>query len=197
VTTIGSEELLLLAGQGSRRAMGEFYRRYKARVVSFLLHMGVEFGQVDDMAQEVFLRMWKGAARYRPSGKHESYLFVAAANVWRDQRRRARVRYALSTEEGALLVDEAGSSPDDESAREEFREDLYRALLELSETERMAFVLSEIQGLSYRDVGRIMRCRAGTVGSRKTRAIKRLRGLLMKHAPEGYLKEAANDEMSK
>ena len=102
-----------------------------------------------------------------------------------------------NTEESLPLVDEGGSSPDDESGRAEFREDLYRALLELSETERMAFVLSEIRGLSYRDVGRIMRCRAGTVGSRKTRAIKRLRGLLMKHAPEGYLKEAANDEMSK
>ena len=50
MTTIGSEELLLLAGQGSRKAMGEFYRRYKARVISFLLHMGVEFGQVDDVS---------------------------------------------------------------------------------------------------------------------------------------------------
>lgn len=196
VATIGSEDLLLLAGHGSREAMGEFYRRYRTRVVSFLLHMGVGFEQADDMVQDVFLRIWKGAGRYRRSGQCESYLFAAAANAWRDHRRRAKLRSAASVEEQPELSDDLQPPPDGGSVRAEFREDLYRALLELSDNERMAFVLSEMQGLSYKEAARIMRCRAGTVGSRKTRAIARLRKLLVKHAPEGYLKEAANDEMS-
>lgn len=196
VTSIGSEELLLLAGRGSRKAMGEFYRRYRTRVLSFLLHMGVGFEQADDMAQDVFLRIWRGAARYRRTGKCESYLFAAAANAWRDHRRREKLRSATSLEDQPEPTDNL-QPLDGGSVRAEFREDLYQALLELSDNERMAFVLSEMQGLSYKEAARIMRCRAGTVGSRKTRAIARLRKLLVKHAPESYLKEAANDEMSK
>jgi RNA polymerase sigma-70 factor (ECF subfamily) len=64
-----SDTLLMLAGQGSREAMGELYRRHKPQVVSFFRHMGARSDQTEDLAQEVFLRIWKSAGRYRPSGK--------------------------------------------------------------------------------------------------------------------------------
>ena len=84
--TLESDQLLLLAGQGNRDAMGELYRRHKAQVLSFFRHMRAAGEQAEDLTQEVFLRIWKSAARYRPSGKYSSFMFTVAANVWRDQR---------------------------------------------------------------------------------------------------------------
>lgn len=195
--TLESEQLLLLAGQGNRDAMGELYRRHKPQVMSFFRHMRVAREHVEDLTQEVFLRIWKSAARYRPSGKYSSFMFTVAANVWRDQRRRSRLRRTVSEAEVfAEPVSDGRTRPDGASARAEFRRDLEEALGNLPENERMTFVLSEIQGVSYKDIARITRCRIGTVGSRKTRAVRHLRRLLIEHAPEKYLKEVVKHEVS-
>jgi RNA polymerase sigma-70 factor (ECF subfamily) len=192
-----SDTLLMLAGQGSREAMGELYRRHKPQVVSFFRHMRARSDQTEDLAQEVFLRIWKSAGRYRPSGKYRSFMFTVAANVWRDYCRRSSVRDAMQVQDdGVETVRDGTALPDSASAHAEFRHDLDKALGSLPEIERMVFVLSEMEGVSYRDIARIMRCRIGTVGSRKTRAVKQLRQLLISHAPEGYQKEAANDGVS-
>ena len=90
--TIDSDTLLMLAGKGSRDAMGELYRRHKPQVVSFFRHMRASSEQAEDLAQEVFLRIWKAAAGYCPAGKYSSFMFTVAANVWRDQRRRSSLR---------------------------------------------------------------------------------------------------------
>jgi len=194
VMAFDSEELLLLAGRGSRNAMGEFYRRHRPQVASFFAHMGIAAESVEDLTQEVFLRLWNGARRYRPSGKYMSYMFTVAANVWRDHRRRTKARDLVKTS-GDQIVSKVQAEPSSASASAEFRRDLYQALKSLTPAERMTFILSEINGLSYREIATSMRCRLGTVGSRKTRAIAQLRKMLTKHAPEGYLKEAANDEV--
>ena len=90
--TFDSDTLLMLAGKGSRDAMGELYRRHKPQVVAFFGHMRAGGEQAEDLAQEVFLRIWKSADRYRPAGKYNSFMFTVAANVWRDQRRRSSLR---------------------------------------------------------------------------------------------------------
>jgi RNA polymerase sigma-70 factor (ECF subfamily) len=196
--TIDSDTLLMLAGKGSRDAMGELYRRHKPQVVSFFRHMRASAEQAEDLAQEVFLRIWKTAGRYCPAGKYSSFMFTVAANVWRDQLRRSSLREtAWVQSEDIETAEDDHALPDSATAQAEFRRDLEKALGKLSESERMVFVLSEIESLSYRDIARILRCRIGTVGSRKTRAVKRLRQLLIKHAPEQYLKEVSNDEMSR
>jgi RNA polymerase sigma-70 factor (ECF subfamily) len=191
--TLESEQLLLLAGRGNREAMGELYRRHKPQIMSFFRHMRVAREHVEDLTQEVFLRIWKSAARYRPSGKYSSFMFTVAANVWRDHCRRSRVRRAVPE---ADPVTDGRTRPDGVSVRAEFRRDLDEALGNLPENERMTFVLSEIQGVSYRDIARITRCRIGTVGSRKARAVRHLRRLLIEHAPEKYPKEAVKHEVS-
>ena len=193
--TFDSEELLLLAGQGSRDAMGEFYRRHKPYVAAFFRHACPDVDRVHDLTQEVFLRLWKAASSYRPAGKLTAYLFAVALNVWRDHGRRLRSRPA---EAGHSYLDSFPSdapSPDRASQTGEFDSDLRRALASLPEPERIAFVLSEIHSISYKDIAGIMRCTVGAVGSRKSRAIAHLRRLLIRHAPESYLKEAANNEM--
>jgi len=196
--TFDSDTLLMLAGKGSRDAMGELYRRHKPQVVSFFRHMRAGSEQTEDLAQEVFLRIWKTAARYRPAGKYSSFMFTVAANVWRDQRRRSNVRETTWVQSDSVeMVEDDHVLPDGAIARAEFRQDFDEALGKLPESERMVFILSEIESLSYREIARIMRCRVGTVGSRKTRAVKRLRELLIEHAPEQYLKEVSDDEMSR
>ena len=192
-----TDRLLVLAGQGDRTAMGELYRMYKPRVASFFRRMQVDSGRVDDLTQDVFLRVWKNAGRYRPSGKFAPFLFTVAANVWRDHLRRSRVRNRVETTgDYDHIAGKSSQHPDRAGIRSEFRHDLDDALDRLPESERMAFVLSEIEELSYRETAVAMGSRIGTVGTRKARAIRKLRRMLVKHAPVRVVKEGTPDEVS-
>ena len=122
--TLDSDQLLLLAGQGNRDAMGEVYRRHKPQVVSFFRHMRATGDLAEDLAQEVFMRIWNSAHRYKPSGKHASFIFTVAANVWKDHRRRTKVRGNISESDAcAGAPARAQKMPDAASARAEFRRD--------------------------------------------------------------------------
>jgi len=177
--------------------MGDLYRMYKPRVASFFRRMQVDRGRVDDLTQDVFLRVWKNAGRYRPSGKFTSFLFTVAANVWRDDLRRSRIRNRVeSTSDYDHIAGRSSQLPDRAGIRSEFRHDLDDALDRMPDAERMVFVLSEIEGLSYREIAIAMRSRIGTVGTRKARAIRKLRRLLAEHAPARVVKEGTPHEVS-
>ncbi|MHC4249194.1 MAG: RNA polymerase sigma factor [Planctomycetota bacterium] len=183
-------ELMTLVREGSRRS-GSFkgsacpdgrgreafvviVRRHQKSLLNFFRRMGARSHEVEDMAQETFLRVFNYRDRYEPTGKFTNFLFVLARHVWADAGRRAQRRPETLSE----TLDE-GPAPDERgAARAEARVDVEAALAQLSDKLRSVVVLSVYQGLEYSRIAEILEIPVGTVKSRMHLAMGRLREAL-------------------
>ena len=126
----------------------------------------------DDLSQEVFLRVVRGAGRYEPRERERAWVFRIAHNVLLDHRR----RQGRSREDH---VDVEAAAP----ATQVVKTDLDRALAGLPEDEREAFLLGEIGGLTYAEIAATTRTTVPAVRSRIYRARLALRAKLIAPAP--------------
>ena len=126
-----------------------------------------------DLAQDVYLRVVRHAPRYEPRERERAWLVRIARNVFMDHvKLRARSREAGSAEDVAV------SAP-----AQAVRADLDVALRRLDETDREAFLLCEVGGLRYDEIGTLLGLTVGGVRSRIYRARLALREMLMPPAP--------------
>src|SRR5699024_7852883 len=131
----------------------------------------------EDITQEAFIRVFRSLDRYKP-GTFEGWMHRIVTNLFLDMaRRRARVRFE-SLPEDAERVPGRARSPERVPAEASFDPILQTALAHLSPEFRAAVVLSDIEGLSYEEVGRILGVKMGTVRSRIHRGRAALRAEL-------------------
>lgn len=176
-----SDEALVSAALGGEvRAFETLLDRHQERVLRVLRLLGVAPQDRDDVAQEVFIRVFRHLGSFRSGHPFAGWLYRVTVNAAHDHRRRAR-RRASDEAEWAGPVEEA---PDDRPgpaellAEEELRRLLDRALAGLTERERAVFVLREVEGLETRRVARILGVTAITVRRHLGRARIRVRRLL-------------------
>lgn len=152
---------------GDRAACEEFVRGYTPRLYRFLRRMAAA-GDVEDMIQEVFLRVFRSLDRYRDDDRMDAWLFRIARNVVLD-RWRERKRPEVLTEVAAR-----GRDPgEDEEGR------LIRAaIMDLPEEQRIVFLLREEGGLSFREIAETCEIPLNTALGRMHYAILRLRKTL-------------------
>jgi RNA polymerase sigma-70 factor (ECF subfamily) len=181
------EQLMSRAAHGDLAAFGLLVERHHPRALNLAYRLTGNAETAKDAAQESFLRILGAARRYEPRGRFTTYLFAVVRNTARELARRERRRREepLATgEEGdpsrsaPLAAPADPPEPERVAGRRELRERLLGALRALPEELRAAFVLSELEGLSYREVAQVCGCPAGTVASRKHAAVTRLRALL-------------------
>jgi RNA polymerase sigma-70 factor (ECF subfamily) len=105
--------LMLEAAAGSPEAYDKLYRKYFPIVVSFVAGLQVQRHTAEDVAQEVFARIWENRARYRPSAAFRTYLFGCAKNVYCEHRVKAsrEVSARSVVETAALPVPQEEDSP--------------------------------------------------------------------------------------
>jgi RNA polymerase sigma-70 factor (ECF subfamily) len=174
-------ELVQAAAGGSRDAFDELVRRYQVQVVNLARAMTAGGSNAEDLAQEAFVRAWKGIARFRSDSSFRTWLFGVAINVIRTDRskqsrlRRLFVSPAPVQDEEPL---ERGSVDDGIETPLVMRDAIDRALAQLPGEMREAVVLRDIQGLEYREIAQALGVPVGTVESRIFRARQRLRPLL-------------------
>lgn len=132
-----------------------------------------------DLAQDVFVRVYRNLDRYRP-GTFEGWLYRVTKNLFLDGvRRRGRVRVEPLPEEAWRELRDLGPGPADEVEVGVLRADLDRALRRLPVTFRTAVVLTDVQGLTYAEVADRLGWPIGTVRSRVHRGRKALRDALV------------------
>ena len=162
------------ARKGDREAFGRLVRRHQRRVYAAALHILGNHSDADDVAQEAFVRAYRGLASFDPErSAFSTWLFTIARNRCRNELARRRPVV------GAELPDVVDlRSPDRAASEAELFRELDAALDALPFEQRSAFVLAQLQGLSYEEVGRIEGVGVGTVKSRIARAREKLRSLL-------------------
>jgi RNA polymerase sigma-70 factor, ECF subfamily len=173
--------LIEAARGGNARAFEELLRRHEARVLRVLRLLGVSSSDREDVAQNVFLRMFRGLDGFRRGRPFSSWVYKIAVNAaldWRGQSDRKR-REEAPWDESADDAPQAPSAGSVDLARR-----LEAALETLSERERAVFVLIEMEGADRADVGRALGITGITVRRHLGLAKERLRLALEEKNPE-------------
>lgn len=187
-TDPSDESLVAAARDGKVRALETLLDRHQAKVLRVLRFLGVPAQDREDVAQEVFVRVFRHLKGFRPGQEFGAWLYRVTVNASHDYRsRRGRLaRGEAPWIEGAEQEDPR-PGPAERTRQAELRRELERALQGLSERERTIFVLREIEGLDSRSVARALGITSITVRRHLSRARSRLRTLLGAAAEENSL----------
>ncbi|HKQ62703.1 MAG TPA: RNA polymerase sigma factor [Candidatus Polarisedimenticolaceae bacterium] len=153
--------------------------RHETRVTRVLVLLGLGAAEREDAAQEVFLRVFRHLASYRPGLPFGAWLYRIAVNVARDFQRQRRRRSSESAwNPAAELLPDRSPGPAALAHQDEDRRRLEAALARLSPRERIAFVLCDLEELETADVAQALGISAITVRRHLSRARDHLHRLL-------------------
>src|SRR3981189_3060007 len=193
------EELLAAYQQGDPGSFEDLLRRHRAPLFTFLLRMLGDRERAEDLAQEAFLRIVKGAQAWEHRARFQTWLFTIARNLCVDQSRRDRFRRAESLDqtgpddEPPLVDPVPGREIDPERGAQNarLRPVLQKALLGLPPEQREVFVLREQAGVPFKEIAEMVGVNENTVKSRMRYALEGLRKAL---AAAGVSEETAAEE---
>jgi RNA polymerase sigma-70 factor, ECF subfamily len=187
--------LMLLVRDDDARAFEELMLRYQGRLVSLLAHLTGQPDVAEDLAQDVFLRVYRARKRYVPGAKFSTWLFTIAGNVaansQRSRARRHEVNLPPSSSDTSTLPIEAvavaasGLMPTRQLDKAELRDAVRQAIASLGERQRMAVLLSKFEHFSYAEIAEIMDLTPEAVKSLLSRARTRLRDVLEPYFERG------------
>lgn len=190
--------LMLLVREGNATAFEELVEKYQARLVGILGHMTSNRDQAEDLAQEVFMRVYRARQSYVPGAKFSTWLFTIAHNVAsnaiRKQSRRREINLTNSPS-GQISVRpldrmakaRSGMMPTRQVARKEIAVIVQQAIETLNERQKMALLLSKFEGMSYIEIAEAMGLTTQAVKSLLSRARNNLRELLEPYLESGQL----------
>ncbi len=176
---VSDAELIRCWQRGDASAFAELVRRWQQPVARFL-HRAGSADSIQELCQEVFLRVHRSASAYRGDGAFSTWLYRIAINAARDAGRRLRVRKDQHSPESAshveaLIPDHRHPIPEQACERRELATTITTLLGELPDEQRLVLVLRHYEGVSFEEIGRLTGTPASTVKSRFAAALKRLR----------------------
>jgi RNA polymerase sigma-70 factor (ECF subfamily) len=181
-------ELIERLKRRDEAAFNQFVLHYQERVFRLLLRMLGDRAEAEDLAQEVFISIFKAIDGFRGDSQLSTWVYRVAANHCRNRlkyltRRRRQVTdgYDDQNEEGGVQVQERPNPPDRLLEARQTEHLLQTGLLCLDEEQRELIVLREVEHLSYEEIMAITGLPEGTVKSRLHRARSGLREYLEKH----------------
>jgi len=174
-----AEMLRLKAGDAS--AFARLVERYRGPVVHFLYRMVGDAATAEELAQEVFVRVYTARRRYRPRAKFSTWLFKIATNLalnrLRDSRLARRLQAASEEEVASHLADPA-LNIEQQLIEQERRAAIRQAVESLPEKQRLAVLLHKYQELDYAEIAAILGCSESALKSLLFRAYEALRAKL-------------------
>ncbi len=174
--------LMRRIAEGDEKAFETLVERHQGLVLGVVARMLGHRGDAEDIAQEVFVRAWKSASRYKPSAKFTTWLLTIARNLVfnavRDNRRHARNVSMDDEETVCQWPDPATRTPAQEHADKELREAVDAAIEALPPQQRMALILRRYDGLAYEEIAEVLKTSVPSVKSLLFRAREELRARL-------------------
>ena len=171
-------ELVAALKGGDRAAFEELFQRNQRRVYSVALNFfGGRCHAAEDVTQQVFLKLFRNAGKFRGDAKVSTWLYRITINLCIDEQKR-RKRFSFFGD----LFGSGESLPDPPRENSlgsfELEDEVRRAVGELKPVFRLAIVLKHVEGMSYREMAEVLECSEGTVASRLSRGHKQLAEML-------------------
>jgi RNA polymerase sigma-70 factor, ECF subfamily len=172
--------LMGLIRDGDTAAFEQLVERHQMLVIGTVARMLGSNSDVDDIAQQVFIRVWKSAGRYVPRAKFTTWLLKITRNLvfneLRRSKRRAHIPIQMDPDaEEIPLKDEGTQAPDAAALEKELQEAIDRAIARLPETQRMAVILRRYEDMSYEQISDVLDISVPAVKSVLFRARTELR----------------------
>lgn len=178
--------LMELVSAGDSGAFEQLVERHQRLVVGTVGRMLGNTSDAEDIAQQVFVRVWKSAKRYVPRAKFTTWLLKITRNlVFNELRRRSRhpqvPLQAESEEEERPIRDENAIAPDASMLEQELQKAIDAAIANLPETQRLAVILRRYEELSYEEIAETLDQSVSAVKSLLFRARTELRTSLQRY----------------
>jgi RNA polymerase sigma-70 factor (ECF subfamily) len=172
--------LMRLVSGGDATALEQLIERHQGLVAGTVARMLGSNSDVEDIAQQVFIRVWKSAGRYVARAKFTTWLLKITRNLVFNEMRRAKRHPHLPVQiepeaDEIPLKDEATPTPDATLLQAELQAAIEKAITLLPETQRMAIVLRRYEELSYEEIADVLDLSVPAVKSLLFRARTELR----------------------
>ncbi|WP_316795522.1 RNA polymerase sigma factor [Pedobacter agri] len=174
-------ELLLRLQNGDYAAFEIIYNTYKKRIAANLYRLLKSWDEVEDILQELFIKIWKNRSTLQTDKKFEAYLFTIAANLVNDHFRKMAKDQKLSEELWKRLSEIY--HPFDENNAIAADQELFRNIDQLPSQRKKVFVLCKIEGKSYAEVSRLLEISEAAVNDHITKANRFLKANYDKAIP--------------
>jgi RNA polymerase sigma-70 factor (ECF subfamily) len=192
-----STALMLRVRDGDAAAFEELVGLWQDRLVTLFRHHTGDHSTAEDLAQEVFLRVYRARAGYQPTAKFSTWIHTIANNVASDLRQRAYRRLErgvpmnVSASQSGIGLEQiavaaSGQRPARQADRGELQDIVQRAIAGLSDNQRMAVLLAKFEDCSYDEIAAAMGLSVPAVKSLLHRAREQLREALEPYEREGH-----------
>lgn len=181
--------LMLRVKAGDFDAFSELVEIHQHRVVGTVARMLGDDVEAEDVAQQVFVRVWRSAARYEPTAKFTTWLFTILRNLVFNETRRRKRHPVVSLDQPREAdgerprdtVDVRGKTPDTALLDEEMMGAIQRAIDELPETQRLAVIMRRYDETPYEEIAEVLELSVPAVKSLLFRARAELREKLQRY----------------
>jgi RNA polymerase sigma-70 factor (ECF subfamily) len=170
-------DLMGKAAAGDRAAFAQIFKKYYPWILNFFWRLVWDHSTAQELAQDVFLRLWKKRKSFAGTGKFSTYLFQIAKNHWVNQlRRKKRFQDFIDAKKEELKREDRTGvpGPDRELEKKEIEEVVRKAIKSLPDNYRVPFVLSRYNRFKYRDIAEILGISPRTVEWRIAQAFSLL-----------------------
>ncbi|MBI3926199.1 MAG: sigma-70 family RNA polymerase sigma factor [Armatimonadetes bacterium] len=182
---------------GDADAFNRLMEKHEKTVMNLVYRFTGDRESAEDLAQDVFLRIYRAAGRFQARAKFFTYLYKVTLNLCRNARDKAGRRRHSSLDAGPgddlppQQIEDPSGSAEDQVARQELAAVVRDAVLSLPEDQREVVIMQRYQGLQYEEIGEILGISVAAVKSRIHRAKINLKKSL---APYVTVREEKSDE---
>jgi RNA polymerase sigma-70 factor, ECF subfamily len=162
--------LMLRVRDGDDGAFAQLIERHRDRVIGMLFRMVGNIHDAEELAQDAFVRVYRARVTYRPEASFSTWLFRIVTNLALNHRRKRRP-YLLN----AIEPQADTPTADEDAVEEESERRIWRAVQELPDRQRVALVLTQMEGYSYEEAARAMATTVEAVRALNARARETLR----------------------
>lgn len=149
-------ELMLRFQKGDEPAFEELVRRHTRGVLNLVYRYLGDASRAEDVAQDVFVKVYRARMKYEPKAKFSTWLYRIAVNHCLNEIRSRRSQSAGATPIDDLLREPSGEHPDSRLTRAELQRAVKAAIDALPENQRMAVILARYEEMSYEEIAETM-----------------------------------------
>ena len=187
LSELSDAEVMLLAGAGDDSAFEYLVEKFRRPMVGFMYRMTHNQAIAEELAQEVFLRVYRSRSSYQAEAKFSTWLYRIATNLAVNHARDTRSERMASTVNLDEPDPETGTTPDVADVTPNVEADILRNerlaairqhVMSLPERQRMAVLMHKYQGLDYKEIGKVLKLSESATKSLLFRAYETLRDKL-------------------